>query len=53
VLDKKTSGWASLSSACYNIEQENLEKELKDKVIEVWNAVKKAFTEERKPRVFV
>jgi recombination protein RecA len=53
VLDKKTSGWASLSSACYNIEQENLEKELKDKVVEVWNAVKKAFTEERKPRVFV
>lgn len=53
VLGKKTSGWSSLSAACYTIEQENLEKELKDRVVEVWNAVKKAFTEERKPRVFV
>jgi len=46
-------GWGTISSACKSVEDAGLEKELKDKVVDVWNQVNKSFKEERKPRVFV
>ena len=41
----------SMEGAIQKIEEEGLEKELKEKVIELWNEIEEKFDQERKPRI--
>jgi hypothetical protein len=42
----------SMNKAISIIEKDNLEVQLKNEVIDLWETVEKQFTQERKPRIF-
>ena len=42
----------SLKRSIQIVEEENLEQELRNAVIELWNEIEEGFQEKRKPKVF-